>query len=252
MTNFDKKLKYDEDHETWEAFKHLENFRWLFNKLEVALRQGLHAGPAGTAPLHKGEYISRPIYNTYGMGIGAKKFSYDPKKDHEDFINHAVVPPGHFWCEWLSGPHLSIDYQTKEHNSWEVRSVWYGQHFDETNLVRFESWERLDNSSAPHPYLIPLRVPWWGTTATSEIRELVDGFNVEMRNEKVIEIHLRFGNDPFDDLPVGTRIYPVWNDEEIPNGVEFRPNLHDDMERYSAHGNLEDTRRGFIVTRPNG
>lgn len=56
------KLNYEEDYETWEAFMHLEEFRWLFNKLEVALRQGLHAGPSGTAPRYAGTYISRPTY----------------------------------------------------------------------------------------------------------------------------------------------------------------------------------------------
>jgi hypothetical protein len=162
MANIDKKLKFDEDHETWEEFKTKENFRWLFNKLEVALRQNLHAGPAGTAPLRKGTYISRPIYNTYGMGIGAKKFEYDPATDYENFINHAVVPPGHFWCEWLTGPHVSIDYQTDKPNTWEVRSIWYGTHFNDENLTKFESWERLSNESAPNPYLLPLRFPWWG------------------------------------------------------------------------------------------
>lgn len=246
-----EKLKFDEDHETWEAFKHLENFRWLFNKLEVAIRQNLHAGPAGTAPLRAGTYVSRPIYNTYGMGIGAKKFEYNPETDYEDFINHAVIPPGHFWCEWLTGPHLSIDYHVDKKNNWQTRSIWAGKHIDEDNLVKFQMWERLPNESAPHPYLSPLRVPWWGVSATPAIREMVKGFNIEMRGGKVIEIHLRFGNDPFDELPIGTKVTPVWNDEKIPDGVEFMPNLHEDMTRYSAHGNLSDVRRGFIVTRPN-
>ena len=230
---------------------HLEEFRWLFNKLEVALRQGLHAGPSGTAPRYAGTYISRPTYNPYGMGIGAKKFKYDPEIHYDDFINQAVVPPGHFWCEWLTGPHLSIDYIENGKNNWEVSSIWCGTHFDEDNLVKFESWERLPDKSAPTAYLLPLRFPWWGVGATTEVREMVKGFNVEMRNGKIIEVHLRHGNDPFDDLPVGTKIFPVWNGENVPEGVEFRPNLHEDMYKYSAHGNLTDLRRGFIVTRPS-
>ena len=247
-----KNLEWDEDHETWEAFKIYEDFRWLFNKLEVALRQNLHAGPAGTAPIKSGYYISRPTYNTYGMGIGAKKFYYNLSTDYTDFINHAVVPPGHFWCEWIEGPQLSIDYEMTERNFWRTRSAWVGKHIDENeSLVKFESWERIDNSLAPHPYLTSLKFPWWGVQAEASARDLVKGFNVEMRGGKIIEVHLRFGNDPFDDLPVGTRITPVWNDEEPLEGVEFMPNLHEDMTKYSASGQLSDVRKGFIVTRPN-
>lgn len=245
-----EKLNFDEDHQTWEAFKHLEEFRWLFNKLEVALRQGLHAGPAGTAPHHPGLYVSRPIYNTYGMGIGAKKFAYDPDHDYEDFINHAVVPPGHFWCEWLTGPHLSIDYQKTSASNFETRSIWAGKHIDDDNLVKFQQWEKLPKESSPNCFLLPLKFPWWGVSATQDLRDLVEGFNVEMRNGKIIEVHLRHGNDLYDDMPVGTRVIPVWNDDEIPEGVEFRPNLNSDMKKYSANGNLTDVRRGFIITRP--
>jgi hypothetical protein len=245
-------LKYDEDYQTWEAYKHKENFRWLFNKLEVALRQGLHAGPAGTAPQHNGIYVHRPVYNVYGMGIGAKKFFYHREEDSENFINHAVVPPGHFWCEWLEGPHYSIDYQVlSDYKTWEISSIWAGEHYDETNLTKFKRWMKLEKFEAPNPHLLPLHLPWFGPQAQPWDRESVPGFNVEMRSGKIIEIHLRHGNDTLDHHPVGTVVTPVWEDMEIPEGVEFEPNLTEGMTDNGAHGKLTNVRRGFLIQRPN-
>lgn len=244
-------VEFDEDHQTWEHYKHRENFRWLYNKLEVAVRQGLHAGPAGTAPEHNGTFIRRPVYNIYGMGIGATKFFYHKEEDAKNFTNHAVVPPGHFWCEWLPGPHYSIDYQVRsDHKTWEVSSIWVGEHYDESNLTKFKQWTKLPNSEAPSPYLLPLRLPWFGVQAQPWDRESVPGFNVEMRSGKIIEVHLRHGNDTLDHHPVGTTAIPVWEDMEIPEGAIFQSNLSEEIVDNGAFGNLSNIRRGFFVTRP--
>jgi hypothetical protein len=245
-------VEFDEDHQTWEHYKEHPEFRWVFNKLEVALRQKLYAGPAGTAPQRNGTYISRPIYNVYGMGIGAHKFHYD-KTMQEDFVNHAFVPPGHFWCEWLVGPQLSIDYQVREdRRTWEVNSIWMGEHYSDDNLTKFEKWTKLDKSLAPNIYLLPLTLPWLRVDSTTKIRNMVPGFNVEIRSGKIIEAHLRHGNDTLDHLPVGTIVTPVWEDMEIPEGSEFEANLTEGMTDNGAHGHLSNIRRGFLVNRPNG
>ena len=236
-----KEAIVEEDFQSWDRYKNTEH-RWVFNKLEVALRQGLHAGPAAVPPERPGVYIHRPIYNLYGMGIGATRFVYDPKNDYEAFINHAVVPPGHFWCEWIHGEHLSIDYNQDTNGFWHTRSVWVGEHKTKDNLTRFSSWQRLHNAYPPKWNDLPL-------DATFLYDPDVPVFNVEMIDEHIIEIHLRLGNDPFDDYPVGTEIIPIWNDEEIPEG-EWKGNLHSDMEQYSASGYLSDVRKGYIVRRP--
>ena len=57
----EKRLKkIDEDEEAWVAFPH---HRWVFNKLEVALKLGYAAGPACVPVQHDGMDIVRPIYN---------------------------------------------------------------------------------------------------------------------------------------------------------------------------------------------
>lgn len=214
----------------------------MFNKLEVALRQGLHAGPAAVAPKRDGLYIKRPIYNLYGMGIGSSVFEYKKEEMYSLMLNNGTVPPGHFWCEFLSGEHLSIDYNQDIYGFWHTRSVWAGCRKSLDNLTRFDSWVRLDVSAAPQ----------WDKTALNEsflYDRDVPVFNMETIGGKAIEIHPRLGNDPFDDLPVGTEIIPVWNDEEAPEG-EWRGNLHQDMTMYSANGHLKDVRRGFVVRRP--
>jgi len=232
----------EEDFEAWIRY-HKTEHRWVFNKLEVALRQNLHAGPAATAPAYSGPYLYRPIYNLYRICIGSKKFWYERDADFNKLINHDVVPPGHFWCEWLSGDHLSIDYNQDVNGFWHTRSVWLGKHSSSDNLTRFASWVRLEESAAPAWNELPFE-------PTFLYDRDVPVFNIEMIGNKIIEIHLRLGNDPFDDYPVGTEVIPVWNDEEIPDG-EWKQNLHEDLELYSASGYLSDVRKGYLVKRPH-
>jgi len=236
-----RSIAIEEDYEAWALYGKTSH-RWMFNKLEVALRQGLEAGPAGSLPSKNGVYIHRPAYNLYGMGVRAEKFFYHADEDSDAMINYKLVPPGNFWCEWLSGDHLSIDYRRTWYNAWVPSAVWKGVQDKTDSLTRFAYWQRLPEKSAPHIKDLPLNI-----TATSH-RE-VFGINVETIGGKVIETHLRLGNDPFDDLPIGTRIVPVWDDEPAPEG-EWRGNLFEDMTKYAAGGHLQHVRRGFVIQRP--
>jgi hypothetical protein len=228
----------DEEFQTWELYP---KYRNLFNKLEIALKQGLDAAPAGVAPSKSGRYISRPTYNLYGMGLGAKQFYYDNESMQEALLNNDIVPPGHFWCEWLPGRHISIDFHRNPGTGiFYNRSVWSGVHYGEDNLTKFSHWIREESNV--HPYSIALELPWNDMSVTA--------INLEMRGDKVIEAHLRLGNDPWDDLPIGTKVIPVWDDMNIPEDAEFRSNLHQDMEYYSASGHLTSIRRGYIIERP--
>ena len=84
-------LSLDEDYQAWEEYP---QHRWVFNKLEVALKLGYKAGPA-CVPLPKTsntlfKAIIRPIYNLYGMGISAKVKTFRPMIDNEFIINHGI------------------------------------------------------------------------------------------------------------------------------------------------------------------
>ena len=78
--------------------------RWVYDKLAVALSQGLTAAPHGVAPQNY-PVFSKPIYNLKGMGVGSRAlFSAD------DYAS--AYQPGHFWttlarrrpCQQRRGP----------------------------------------------------------------------------------------------------------------------------------------------------
>lgn len=229
-----------EDYQAWQEYGDTEH-RWVFNKLEVSLRGGLHAGPAAVPPRSDGFFISRPIYNLYGMGIGAEKFQYS-EEEYEEFVNYKTVPPGFFWCEWLDGPHLSIDYQKYDDGSWEVSSVWEGSHYSDTNLTKFSSWTRLPSQVAPSPHDLPIHLDWLYQDTE------ITFFNVELREGRIVEIHLRPGDLMFNDLPVGTELVPVWQGMERPQG-EWIPDIDPNMGKYKVSGRITEFRDGFIVVR---
>jgi hypothetical protein len=233
-------ISVTEDPEAWELYKDTP-YRWSFNKLEVALRQGLHSGPAATAPRTEGTYISRPVYNLYGMGIEAKRFYYQESMER-GLVNYDVVAPGSFWCEWLEGEQLSVDYRRLSGSlNWVVSSVWRGEHFSSYNLTKFEKWTRIENTSAPSLMNLPIALDWLGDKS-------VAGFNLEFRAGYVTEIHLRLGNTSFEDLPVGTTVLPIWDDEEL-GTEEFREDDDPEMEKFKAFGRISNIRKGFRVVR---
>jgi hypothetical protein len=233
----------NEDFEAWERYGG-GDYRWVFNKLEVALRGGLHAGPSGSAPAHDGLYISRPVYNLYGMGIGAEQFSYSQKNMRDEMIQLGHVPPGNFWCEWVSGEHLSIDYQQYNDGSWAVASVWQGAHYTDTNLTKFRSWTRLSSRAALLPHQLPLDIDWMFDPE-------VPYFNIEMRGSHVVEVHLRPGDAMFNKYPVGTSLLPVWRSGSAEVEGEWIPDIDEDMSKHNASGHLTEVRDGFIVVRNN-
>ena len=84
-----------------EAWEWNPRHRWVFDKLQVALSQGLRAGPHGTAP-PAFPVFSKPIMNFRGLGAGSRIL-----RSAEDYEHHHA--PGHFWMTLLEGAHVSTD-----------------------------------------------------------------------------------------------------------------------------------------------
>ena len=84
-----------------DAYRLNPRHHWLFNKLHLAELQGLKAGPFGVPPTVE-PIFAKPIYNLSGMSVGARRF---------ETINEfeSTLRPGMMWCEFLEGPHFSID-----------------------------------------------------------------------------------------------------------------------------------------------
>ena len=81
----------------------------------------------------------------------------------------------------------------------------------------------------------------------------VDHLNIECIDDKIIEIHLRTGNDILHDMPLGTKAIPIWSDEKNDKkelekeGYKFKSNLHPDSFNYGADGHLKYVREGYMI-----
>ena len=84
-----------------EAWEWNPSHRWVFDKLQVALSQGLAAGPHGTQP-PRFPVFSKPIMNFRGLGAGSRILT-----SAADYDRHHTA--GHFWMTLLEGPHVSSD-----------------------------------------------------------------------------------------------------------------------------------------------
>ena len=223
-----------EDFQAWEAYP---QHRWLFNKLELSSRLGYNCGPACVPVKKTGYYIVRPTYNLYGMGIGAHKKFFNVDLHGEAMIHHKYIPPGYFWCEWLDGTHYSIDF-IKNGSRWEPFCCMKGTHFSTDNLTKFKEWEVTDPT-----FSFDILPEWVHDIETEKY------LNIETKDDKIIEIHLRSGNDVAWSYNVGTKIIPVWKGEDYKEyeHLPFLPNFHPESFKYEADGNLSDVRVGYYV-----
>lgn len=196
------------DRDAWNEFPQHRNW---FNKLELSLKLGYQCGPCGVAPDVSGDYVIRPIYNLEGMGVGARKARIDAGDSRQ-------VPPGHFWCEWFTGPQHSVTYRWD--GDWTAVSSWQGVN-DPSDLSRFHCWVRSD----------------WNTCLPPMFDVLSDcgRINVEFVGTHIIEVHLRVSPDP----DWGDVLVPVWADQP---GVDGMVEGFDD-----GGGFLTVPRLGFVV-----
>ena len=233
--------RIDEDYEAWEAYP---QHRWVFNKLELSQKLGYECGPACVAIKHSGMYVVRPIYNLYGMGVSAR-FTYLSRDDKSDIQNHKHIPPGHFWCQKIEGEHHSIDYRYVYDGKNGIHSHWepFNTLVAEKDDLKFTKWTKIKNEY--------FELPNW-------IDELQDcGFiNIEFIGGKIIEIHLRTGNDMVEEDPIGTIVIPVWKD--TPNKLieehivmDYIQHENRDGEIWDASGYIDNPRLGYLKWKPN-
>ena len=196
-----------------------------FNKLHLAERLGHKCGPAGVRVPEEGYYIVRPIYNLRGMGLHTMMLYLRP--DVEDTIR-----PGFFWCEIFEGMHFTFDceYNWAGPPFWKITK---GYHCEKDGL-RFTKF---------------IKEPLFGKiTLPHFFHELCDVkmINIEMIDDKIIEVHLRPNPDPGDGKDYEVMI-PVWRDEE-PNIAAFLEDGYKWVESYDdADNQLTNPRLGFLV-----
>jgi len=209
------------DLEEWDIWDKFPEYRWTFNKLELALKLGHSAGPVPKPVPITNEYVVRPIYNLSGMGVGAKILTLEKDKVY-DFA------PSLFWCERFIGDHLSINYIKENLVFKEVQTSKATANYN--NLSRFEKWELVENKSIPIPsWVHDINVPY---------------LNIEFINNKIIEIHLRWGID----FPEGaSEIIPVWHSTTVEQISKLKAQGYSYVLSYmDAEKNLTDPRLGFL------
>ena len=168
------------------------------------------------------------------MGVGASICFIDV--DEKDYIiDHGIIPPGHFWCEYFDGSHYSIDY-IRKNNQWEQHHTMIGVN-SKNNLTKFTEWTIVGNND---PY----------KDLPSFVKDISDleYLNVEFKGDKIIEIHPRTGNDEFYKFSIGTKIIPLQKGNEDMIDQTFIANAEPEK-IYNASGYLKDrdTRIGYIV-----
>jgi hypothetical protein len=170
------------DTEAWQKYPF---HREWFNKLWLSEKFGYVCGPNATPVPKSGEYIIRPIYNLHGMGAGAKII-------HIEVGDLEAVPPGYFWCEVFKGKHITADLKW-EKGKWNPVNVFRGFQLNKNNLSRFDSWIKVEED---------IKIP-----RVLDILWDCETINIELIDNKIIEVHLRGSPDPVEY----TEMIPVWS-----------------------------------------
>jgi hypothetical protein len=164
----------------WEAWTLFPKHRWIYDKLAVALSQGLDAAPHGVIP-PSFPVFSKPMMNLRSMGAGSL-----PIPDIETY--RASLNPGHFWCTLLTGAHVSTDAAIVDgHVRW---------------------WRHATGATAPggtfdywhiHAEAMLEIEDWCGAWARTHLAGYTGMVNFETIGSRIIEAHLRFA-DQWPDL----------------------------------------------------
>ena len=170
----------DSDAWTWNP-KH----RWVYDKLAVAMSQGLDAGPHGVEPTLY-PVFSKPIYNLKGMGVGSRTLL--SKTDYID-----AYKPGHFWSTLLTGEHVSSDVALVD----GVPRWWRHACGIASGAGTFDYWEVRSDAN-------PAVEEWCGGWCRQHLAGYTGMVNLETIGGRIIEVHLRFA-DQWPDLYGGDR-----------------------------------------------
>ena len=173
---------------------------WIFDKLILSRYLGYTCGPTGTDVPIPGYYIVRPCVNAFGLGLNAQKHYIQDTTDY--------LTPGHFWCEWFEGDHISVDYK------WGYPHLTVQGFKSDYTFTRWDRWSKIDHCIDLPKILKPFAKKYqW--------------INCEFIGGNLIEVHLR-SNPEFE---WGNKEFiPVWASKSInvPEGYRYikYPDIH--------------------------
>jgi hypothetical protein len=166
-----------EDSDAWLWYP---QHRWVYDKIAVALSQGIEAGPHGVPPPAY-PVFSKPVINLKGMGIASRVIA--SQREYEE-----TLTPGHMWMRLLEGRHVSTDVAVVNGQPRWWRHVTGRPDREGT----FDYW----TVQAAAEHAIEQYCGAW-------IRERLAGYtgilNTETIDGRMIEVHLRM-SDQWPDL----------------------------------------------------
>jgi hypothetical protein len=166
-----------EDSDSWNWYP---RHRWVYDKIAVALSQGLAAAPHGVEP-PAFPVFSKPITNLKGMGVGSRVL-----RDAADYVTHYA--PGHMWMTLLEGRHVSSDVAVLD-----GAPVWWRHATGKLGTEgTFDHWTV---HAAADPEIEARAGGWIGR----HLAGYTGMINLETIGGHIIEVHLRFA-DQWPDL----------------------------------------------------
>lgn len=166
-----------DDPDAWQLYP---AHRWVYDKMAVALSQGLEAAPHGVMP-PRFPVFSKPTTNLRGMGIGSRTIVSEA--DYQ-----AAQAAGHFWSTLLTGAHVSSDVALVDGQPrWWRHTTGVtgpGGTFDYWH-VRAEAMPGIED--------------WCGAWSRKHLGGYTGMANFETIGSRIIEAHLRFA-DQWPDL----------------------------------------------------
>jgi hypothetical protein len=172
----DVNIPTDDEH----AWMWYPRHRWIYDKVAVALSQGLEAAPHGVPP-PRFPVFSKPVINLRGMGAGSRIIG-----SMDEYERH--LAPGHMWMTLLEGRHVSSDVAIVAGAPRWWRHV-TGRPGPEGT---FDFWTIHAESDAE---IEAYCAEWIGRNMSDYTGML----NFETINGRIIELHLRF-SDQWPDL----------------------------------------------------
>ncbi|WP_022951987.1 hypothetical protein [Leucothrix mucor] len=172
--------------------------RHVYNKLHVALSQGLIAAPSGVSPIAMGlepehACFVKPITNLGGMSLNSFATTAQALTDAtingtENTASNSAA--GSFWCEFLSGTQTSTDVLVLN-----GEPQWYGhtKAADQRDKNRPIYWLIGADCQDSEAHI--------ETFIRRELADYTGLCNVEMIGSHIIEVHLRGSNAFFDYYP---------------------------------------------------
>jgi hypothetical protein len=166
-----------EDSDAWLWYpKH----RWAYDKLAVAMSQGLDAGPHGVPPPAY-PVFSKPIINLKGMGIASRIIASQAEYEQS-------LTAGHMWMTLLDGRHVSTDVAIVDGEPRWWRHV-TGRPGGEGT---FDYW-------TVHAEAEPAIEDYCGAWIRRHLAGYTGILNTETIGGRMIEVHLRM-SDQWPDL----------------------------------------------------